>query len=326
MFPRILQAVTLAVLAVGVLAALTELIVSAPAEVHEGVPWVAGVFSGLMIFVLAVERMTEFSLGKEGLSGKFDSSLADARAASAAIAAQPADEEEENDDHVQAARKKLIALLDEDKELALIELKNALGAQLRAYAKLLPELTFPGDLDVADPIEVLNYLEKKNAIEAADARAIRTVVRLVEQDVSKTQARELITFGAEIQLSTPSGSEDVYRVVHNRLGESIEIYQQRLIFSTSRQKTWLVFTSEGLACVLDNRAKGGQISVKWVIPISELSSVTVSTSDSKQGKRLALLHIGSRRNWLVTRALFTSMADLEQMIQNDIQETAQHNR
>lgn len=96
------------------------------------------------------------------------------------------------------------------------------------------------------------------------------------------------------------------------------IRRNLLIFETKGQSTWLSFTSAGLLCVLDNRRKGGKMSVKWFMALEDLRSAKVETTRNERNKESGLLRIGQRHAWLFTRRLFGDNLPLKQIIQEEI--------
>lgn len=81
-----------------------------------------------------------------------------------------------------------------------------------------------------------------------------------------------------------------------------------LIFQTSKQQTWLVATSAGLYCVLDDLGKGFT-RVQWAISSKHLVSggtLTASISARDESERTGLLDVNERRNWLFSKKLFTA--------------------
>jgi hypothetical protein len=96
------------------------------------------------------------------------------------------------------------------------------------------------------------------------------------------------------------------------------IRRNLLIFETDDQRTWLSFTSAGLLCVLDNRRRGGEMSVRWFTRLEELRSAKVEITRYKSKKRIGLLSIGDRRDYLFTKRLFADNLPLKQIIQEEI--------
>ncbi len=91
--------------------------------------------------------------------------------------------------------------------------------------------------------------------------------------------------------------------------ESIEKSDSLLLFETSKQRTWLVSTSDRLYCILDD-ARNERPKLQWSIMKSDLlqgsdceSSIKTKTKTEKTG----LVDFGTKhRNWLYSTRLFTS--------------------
>jgi hypothetical protein len=117
---------------------------------------------------------------------------------------------------------------------------------------------------------------------------------------------------------------DISRVVLDYIKLHVDqrgttIRRNLLVFETDKQRTWLSFTSAGLLCVLDNRRKGGQVSVKWFTPLDALRSAEVRTTAQGKSKGCGLLSIGQHRGWLFTKRLFQSNLPLKQIITGEIE-------
>ena len=82
-----------------------------------------------------------------------------------------------------------------------------------------------------------------------------------------------------------------------------------LIFQTTKQQTWLISSNFHLYCLLDDeqtRKKGNMM--QWRMRHGEaLAFIEAQPYKEKTG----LLHIGNRRNWLYSKALFPSMEGIE---------------
>jgi hypothetical protein len=80
-----------------------------------------------------------------------------------------------------------------------------------------------------------------------------------------------------------------------------------LIFSTSRQHTWLVATKERLYCILDDIRKD-KPHINWSIPKQALVSgqdVTVGISSRDKSQLSGLVDISDKHpGWLYTKRLF----------------------
>ncbi|SRR5216684_2762924 len=81
-----------------------------------------------------------------------------------------------------------------------------------------------------------------------------------------------------------------------------------LLFRTSQQQTWLIATSERLYCILDD-VREPKPQIKWVMQKSELVSsgdLIVPISVSEHSRNSGRLDIGTHKNWLFSKALFTA--------------------
>jgi hypothetical protein len=100
--------------------------------------------------------------------------------------------------------------------------------------------------------------------------------------------------------------------------ESIADAEAKLIFQTSKQQTWLVFTNEKLYCILDDISKG-TTKVNWAIPKKDIvkeGKITIKLSSRDKSSKTGLVDIGTNhKNWLFSKCLFT-----EKSIEESIKE------
>ena len=91
-----------------------------------------------------------------------------------------------------------------------------------------------------------------------------------------------------------------------------------LIFSTSKQRTWLVATLEMLYCILDDARKENP-HINWSMGKNALihnGNVTLNVSSRDKTDRTGLVDIGpTHKNWLFTKQLFKGK-DIESSIKD----------
>ena len=81
-----------------------------------------------------------------------------------------------------------------------------------------------------------------------------------------------------------------------------------LIFSTSKQQTWLVVDQLSLRCVLDDRRREAP-RVQWAIKIDEAEPIRADYDYSRDS---GILYIGSRtKEWLFSKRLFQTTSVVE---------------
>jgi hypothetical protein len=88
---------------------------------------------------------------------------------------------------------------------------------------------------------------------------------------------------------------------YRKPGEDYDGARTLLIFSTSKQQTWLVATNRELYLVLDDRRKETP-SVQWSQPLQEVRAASIK--ENPYSDRSGLIDIGVRKNWLCTKRLF----------------------
>jgi hypothetical protein len=86
------------------------------------------------------------------------------------------------------------------------------------------------------------------------------------------------------------------------VGEDPSALMALLIFSTSKQQTWLVADSLNISCVLDDRRKE-EPTLRWFLSKKEAIPVVARDYSTDSG----LLDIGPRREWLYSKRLFHSV-------------------
>jgi hypothetical protein len=91
--------------------------------------------------------------------------------------------------------------------------------------------------------------------------------------------------------------------------EDLQHADALLIFSTSKQHTWLVSTDKRLYCVLDDLRKD-EPHINWSISRRDLirdNQVVVSVGSRDKSEFTGLVDIGTaHRDWLYTKRLFST--------------------
>ena len=89
-----------------------------------------------------------------------------------------------------------------------------------------------------------------------------------------------------------------------------------LVFRTSKQKTWLAVTQQGLSCRIDD-TRPGKGGAQWVLPRTEAKAILESGAyhiNPGYKVRTGTFTVGSRQNWLYTKALFPEPDYLEAVL------------
>ena len=324
-FSRKAQVFALGVIAIGFFAALGRLVWSVPSEAD--LYWLTGVLGSLIILAAGLDRLTEFSFGREGVKGSFlDHKMRAIETASQRVEIQPPGEEvpELESTGPGTIGPEVAELAERDAQGAMSIVMKSLSEQLQSLAIRLPDA--PEDLVEFEGKQILAYLNKHSVLDAADYSVVEGVWELAQRAAEgdpevMAAAPRIARLAAEIDLGIDPAERHVTQVIHEasraRHGVPATIESHLLIFSTSNQRTWLSFTDKGLYCSLDNRKKYGRFRVQWFEDAADLRGIQVSTTDRPK-KRTGLLHIGRHRNWLFTKALFASPEALEQTIKDGI--------
>jgi hypothetical protein len=131
----------------------------------------------------------------------------------------------------------------------------------------------------------------------------------IPSKVEKEIAESLAAVGASGFLS-PEGIRQI--LVSTGLVKSVEaVGQPLLIFSTSRQHTWLVPFGDRISCVLDGtstREKGRLL--QWVIEKSRAEPIVAVPYK----KTVGMVSIGNKRDWLYSVRLYPQPSDIESAI------------
>lgn len=84
-------------------------------------------------------------------------------------------------------------------------------------------------------------------------------------------------------------------------GDDERVSGALMIFKTPTQHTWLMATERQLLCMLDDdRTRGSNNVIQWVIPIAKARPVTVRRSDHGN----AVIDIGPHHSWLYSDDIF----------------------
>ena len=99
-------------------------------------------------------------------------------------------------------------------------------------------------------------------------------------------------------------------------GESV--LKLLLVYSTSKQKTWLITTNRQLFCILDdeNTRASGRL-IQWRLPLLDASPVMVY----KSSRGNPVFKIGIKKNWLYSTSIHPSQEILKHEIESMIAES-----
>lgn len=98
--------------------------------------------------------------------------------------------------------------------------------------------------------------------------------------------------------------------------EAEDSLREILVFRTSKQKTWLAVTDQGLSCRIDD-TRPGKGGPQWVLSKTEAKAILDSEAyhvNPGYKARTGTFTIGSRRNWLYTKSLFPEPDYLETVV------------
>ena len=113
------------------------------------------------------------------------------------------------------------------------------------------------------------------------------------------------------QFALEDDIRDHVKASRNYDGDDLAAAHLLLLFSTSRQHTWLIGTNKRLYCILDDVRKD-QPKVQWSLGKDELKdsagNLTAEISSADRRKNSGVCHIGPRRNWLYSKQLFRSVS------------------
>jgi hypothetical protein len=88
------------------------------------------------------------------------------------------------------------------------------------------------------------------------------------------------------------------------------------IFSTEKQRTWLIATEHQMFCILDDQdTRGTGRLIQWVLDLKDVHPIKVRTSFGGN----PVVDIGSRTNWLYSPTLHPDEKRLEEDITSMIQ-------
>ncbi len=171
---------------------------------------------------------------------------------------------------------------------------------------------------------------------AADhSTSIETLFAACEGDVRKRTAGHAPTEEGRQQVAQqPSKAnfldiDAVHKLISSSglLASDEVVVHQLLILKTTRQRTWIVVTTQSVFCVLDDektRSKGTEI--QWRQSISDsLRHIKTRPSKSKPATR-GLLDIGLRHSWLYSKNLHPNSKQLEEILRTTLFKQAELGR
>lgn len=111
---------------------------------------------------------------------------------------------------------------------------------------------------------------------------------------------------------TRSGIEKAVTMSSSRLpGE--EPFSSLLVYSTSKQSTWLVATNHHIYCVLDgDKTRDSGRLLQWRLPLDKSFHISAYERNARTG----LFTLGPKKNWLYSRKLFTNPEQLETAVRS----------
>lgn len=89
-----------------------------------------------------------------------------------------------------------------------------------------------------------------------------------------------------------------------------------LVFKTSKQKTWLKITEQGLSCRIDDK-RDGKGGAQWTLSKEQVKAILESKAyhvNPGYKVRTGTFTIGPRKNWLYTKSLFPEPDFLESVL------------
>ena len=99
---------------------------------------------------------------------------------------------------------------------------------------------------------------------------------------------------------------------------------EALMFKTSKQKTWLSVTDQGLACRIDD-TRAGKGGPQWILSRTELKTIIdTETFSVNPGYKVntGTFSIGPKKNWLYTKSLYPQpeylLGVIKQLLNNAI--------
>ena len=125
-------------------------------------------------------------------------------------------------------------------------------------------------------------------------------------DVSKgLEAIDLVVPGGFL---TEKGVDEVIRR-SGLMGSHEEVLDHLLLLKTTKQRTWLVATTNWIFCLLDDeRTREGDRVIQW--RQTRDAARDTSTKPSAKYPNLRRVNIGEKRNWLYSRSLHPETDEL----------------
>ena len=130
-------------------------------------------------------------------------------------------------------------------------------------------------------------------------------VQVITQIVTAVTAVVMAVLGYKAYLQPPeqSSENEPEEAVNDEAEEKLKSI---LVFKTSKQKTWLSTSGQGLSCHIDDSRKG-KGGPQWTLTKTQIAEILNSNSyhvNPGYKVKTGVFTIGPRRNWLYSKVLF----------------------
>lgn len=190
-----------------------------------------------------------------------------------------------------------------------------------------PFLTFCSTLLWQIIVVAIAYKYREELSNLLDKRLAKIKIGNTEIDFRQEESAEAESPGGEFEKQIQTDYKDGFftkkgisqiiekSALKNPKEKVIDLF---LLFKTSKQRTWLVFTNERLWCILDSeKTQTNKRLIQWKLYYDEITRINAKESARKSGRML--VDIGPRTNWLYSPSLHPDQEDLENEIRSLIE-------
>lgn len=135
--------------------------------------------------------------------------------------------------------------------------------------------------------------------------AIKEWVQVITQIITAGTAVVMAYFAYQTYLKAPEQEAESEPEFANDEGAQDKL-DAVLVFKTSKQKTWLTVSPQGLECRIDD-TRDGRGGHQWTLSKTKAQEILLSNSYKvNAGYKVSTgtFTLGPRRNWLYTKSLF----------------------
>jgi hypothetical protein len=130
---------------------------------------------------------------------------------------------------------------------------------------------------------------------------VQVITQIVTAVIAIVMA--MLAYNTYLQPPEQSSENEPEEAVNDEAEEKLK---RILVFKTSKQKTWLSTSNQGLSCCIDD-SREGKGGPQWTLTKTQITEILNSNSyhvNPGYKVKTGVFTIGPRRNWLYSKVLF----------------------